>query len=281
MLVDDVANTWGTIGGGCVEAEVRRRAHALMGEHGSGVLQFTLDHDFGWDDGLICGGTIHLAVAPLPGADDIDAIAEAIEHRRPASIDFVVQDEAAAAQRYTLKLPPRERLYIAGAGHVGQALARLALQLEFEVTMFDDRADLLERFAPPEAGKVSGDIAGALKVSDIDEQTYCVIVTRGHRHDEQALSAVLNRGARYVGMIGSRRKVKLIFGDLREMGCDEAALSDVVAPIGLDIGSETVEEIALSIAAQLVEVRRRNSIERVVGPIPLESKGPDASAARP
>lgn len=279
MLVDEAAQTYGTIGGGCVEAEVRRRAHMLMSEQKSGVLKFKLDHDFGWDDGLICGGTIHLAVAPPPPPHELESIADAIERRTTTSLDLLVHDEEEGDARYTLDLPPRERLYVAGAGHVGQAVARQALRLEFEVTMFDDRADLLERFAPPEAKKVSGEIAEELKVAGIDDRTYCVIVTRGHRHDEQALAAVISRGARYVGMIGSRRKVKLIFDDLREMGHDEADLLSVRAPIGLDIGSVTVEEIAMSIAAQLVQVRRADYVPPVRGPISIESTAASDSPA--
>lgn len=280
MLVDDAANTFGTIGGGCVEAEVRRRAHALMAEGRSGVLSFKLDHDFGWDDGLICGGTIHLAVAPLPEAGTLEEIADAIERRQAAVLEFVVDDESEGRQRFVLEMPPRDRLYIAGAGHVGQALARQALALEFEVTMFDDRADLLERFAPDEARKVPGDIAGEMKVADIDDRTYCVIVTRGHRHDEQALAAVVGRGARYVGMIGSRRKVKLILDDLREMGHEDDILEAVCAPIGIDLGSITVEEIATSISAQLVQVRRSGFESPVKGPLPVGEVLQDAARMR-
>ena len=179
----------------------------------------------------------------------------------------------ASRQRYTLEIPPRERLYIAGAGHVGQALARLALGLDFDVTMFDDRADLLERFAPPQVKTVPGEIASELKIADIDEQTYGVIVTRGHRHDEQALAAMLGRGARYLGMIGSRRKVELIYDDLRAMGYDDDQLNPIQAPIGLDIGSVTVEEIALSIAAQIVQQRRTEYDALVQGPVPVETVG--------
>jgi xanthine dehydrogenase accessory factor len=255
MLVDEDANTFGTVGGGCVEAEIRRRAHALLVENGSGLLRFKLDHDYGWDDGLICGGTIDMAVAQLPQPESLDRIINAIRRRRATQIEFQVRADD-AIKLFTLELPPRDRLYIAGGGHVGQALARLALPLEFDVTIFDDRADLLEQHAPPGCTLVGGDIAVALADAAFDDRTYAVVVTRGHRHDEQALHAVLGRGARYVGMIGSKRKVKLIFDDLIERGLSAELLSNVHAPIGLDIGGVTVEEIAISIAAQIVECRR-------------------------
>lgn len=259
MLVDEDLNTFGTIGGGCVEAEIRRRAHAMLvagDDFVGGPVSFKLDHDYGWDDGLICGGTIEMLVAPLP---DEHALARAIDDvrmRRPASVTFEAVGPDGMAMTYALDLPPRDRLYIAGAGHVGQALARLALPLEFETTIFDDREDLLRRFAPDGCHRSAGEIAAQLRESPVDDRTYVVIVTRGHKNDEQALHAVVGRGAKYVGMIGSRRKIKLIFDDLKDMGVDPRALAGVHAPIGVDIGSVSVEEIALSIAAELVQVRR-------------------------
>ncbi len=256
MLVDEDLNTFGTIGGGCVEAEVRRRAHELLMARASGVLKFKLDHDYGWDDGLICGGTIEMAIAPLPAAHVMALVLDDVRCRRASSLDFEVRADDGLTARFTLDLPPRDRLYIAGSGHVGQALARLAIPLEFETMIFDDREDLLHRFAPTGCLKVAVEITEQLRAAPIDDRTFVVIVTRGHKHDEQALHAVTNRGAKYVGMIGSRRKIKLIFDDLKAMGVSPRALADVHAPIGLDIGSVSVEEIALSIAAELVQVRR-------------------------
>jgi xanthine dehydrogenase accessory factor len=256
MLVDEDLNTFGTIGGGCVEAEVRRRAHELLMRDESGVVKFKLDSDYGWDDGLICGGTIEMAIAPLPAINMLEGVLNEIRRRRPTILEFEARTDSELAARFTLDVPPRDRLYIAGAGHVGQALARLATPLEFETTIFDDREDLLQRFAPPGCLTIAGDIATQLRAAPVDDRTYVVIVTRGHKHDEQALHAAVGRGAKYLGMIGSRRKIKLIFDDLKAMGVDPRALAEVHAPIGLDIRSVTVEEIALSIAGELVQVRR-------------------------
>lgn len=262
MLVDERAELHGTVGGGCVEAEVRRRAFDMLAARETGVLRFTLDHDFGWDDGLICGGTVEIAVAPLPPIEALRAAIDALAQRRTALLETAVEHDG-AQRRWEIRLPPRDRLLIAGAGHVAQALARLAMPLEFDVTLFDDRADLLERFAPMGAATVTGEIAAALRATDVDGATYGVVVTRGHRHDEQALEALLGRGAGYVGMIGSRRKVKLIFDELAERGAAADDLAAVHAPIGLPIGGVTVEEIALSIAAQLVAVRRSEHVTTV------------------
>jgi len=261
MIVDDTAQIHGTIGGGCVEAEIRRVAHGLISTGGSSLHRLKLDHDYGWDDGLICGGTIEVAIAPPPSAEAIEKVLEDLAARRATTLTLSIGGEGNTDQGsdepivFDLHLPPRQRLYVAGAGHIGQALARSALRLDFDVTLFDDRAHLLGPFIPEGASAVDDDIAAALTRAPIDSHTACVIVTRGHRHDGQALGAVVGRGAGYVGMIGSRRKVKLIFDELRARGHDPASLARVHAPIGLDIGAVTVEEIAVAIVAQLIEQR--------------------------
>jgi xanthine dehydrogenase accessory factor len=275
MLVDDAAELHGTVGGGCVEAEVRRRVFEMIGSARTGLLQFKLDHDYGWDDGLICGGTIDVAVAlPADGAR-LRAVADAYRQREATGLSVVVDPgEGGQLQRYVLDLPPRPRLLIAGAGHIGQALCRLAFDLDFDVAVFDDRQDMLERFIPDPARRVAGPIDQTIVAEPIDDGTYIVIVTRGHRHDEQVLKAVAGQPARYIGMIGSRRKVKLTFDELRTTGVAEEALRKVRAPIGLDIGSVTVNEVALAIAGQLVEARRADYRSPVRGPL-----APDAAPA--
>jgi xanthine dehydrogenase accessory factor len=172
-------------------------------------------------------------------------------------------------------------LIIAGAGHVGAQLARLAVGLDFEVVVIDDRGDLCgpDRLPEPITAAV-GDIERTLRAQPIDANTFVVIVTRGHNHDEQALRAVIDSPARYIGMIGSRRKVKLIFDDLAALGVDREKLARVRAPIGMAIGAVTVPEIATSIAAQLIEVRRTEKPTRVEGPFPMDAIA-DGSTALP
>jgi len=270
MIVDDTLATLGTIGGGCVEAEVRRRAHGLLSDGTSGVMQFKLDHDHGWDDGMICGGTLQIAIGPLPDAATLRGIADDVDAREATSLAVTVDaDEGPVV--YRLQLPPRERLYVAGVGHIGQAAARLAQRLEFEVTIFDDRSELLERYTPDGVTPQSGDVAEQLAAAPIDGDTYCLVVTRGHRHDGQALAAVVGRGARYVGMIGSRRKVKLIFDELVAAGVSREDLDRVLAPVGVDIGAVSVEEIAISIAAQLVQQRGARRSQAVTGPLSVSA----------
>lgn len=270
MIVNDDMTTEGTLGGGCVEAEVRKRAFELLQRGQSELLTFKLDHDYGWDDGLICGGTMKVAVQTLRDAADVQAYstaAGALEARREAMVPLRVSHESKPLE-YRLHIEAPARLIIAGAGHVGASLARMAVGLDFETRVIDDRADLMgpDRLPPPII-PIVGDIEATLRKETVDNDTYVVIVTRGHQHDEQALHAVIDRPAKYIGMIGSRRKVKLIFDDLAALGVDRAKLEKVHAPIGLDIGSVTVPEIAVSIMAQLIQTRRENKPTRVEGPI--------------
>ncbi|NLX20260.1 MAG: XdhC/CoxF family protein, partial [Phycisphaerae bacterium] len=118
---------------------------------------------------------------------------------------------------------------------------------------------------------LTGDIAEVLRGWPIDANTYVVIVTRGHRHDEQALHAVVDSPARYLGMIGSRRKIQVIFDDLAELGVDRDRLERVHSPIGLAIGAITVPEIAVSIAAELTQVRRERGAKPVTGPFEISA----------
>jgi len=152
---------------------------------------------------------------------------------------------------------PLPRLIIAGAGHVGRALAHLGRRLDFEVTVIDDRSEFANPANVPDADTlVVGDMASSVRAVPDSPDNYFVVVTRGHALDAQALRACLGRPAAYVGMIGSRRKVEAIRRDFLDKGwAAEDEWDRVHTPIGLEIGSKTVEEIAVSIAAQLVLVR--------------------------
>jgi xanthine dehydrogenase accessory factor len=145
---------------------------------------------------------------------------------------------------------------IVGGGHVGKAVADLAVQLEFDVWIVDDRPEYVaeDRF-PLAQCRISGPIDRTLPDLDITPDTYCLIVTRGHGHDQEALFHLANRRARYVGLIGSRRKIKMILENLAGEGIPREVLAKVYAPLGIDIGSVTVPEIAVSICAELVAHR--------------------------
>jgi xanthine dehydrogenase accessory factor len=312
MLVYPDGSQAGTLGGGCVEADVKRRALELLSAGKSEICRFQLDSDYGWDDGLICGGRMQILVEPMnrenPEAEPYfrqlamrvsqgDGVTEAIVFDAsvsglpaPQSLLFDAasnlaaslhrQDESGLAQiashlkplsarprPYAVQgiafLPslPRCRLVIVGGGHVGQAVANLAADLDFDVWVIDDRADVVsaERF-PRAERRIAGPMADMLKSLEITADTYCLIVTRGHNHDQEALFHLAQRGARYVGLIGSRRKIRLIFENLESEGVPRAALEQVYAPLGIDIGSQTVPEIAVSICAELIAHRNRGVV---------------------
>ena len=309
MLVFEDGAQAGTLGGGCIEAEVKRRALAVIAAAEPTVADFRLDDDYGWDDGLICGGRMHVLIDPVAdvetrqyfqslaalwadGSGGTEAIAfEADGGLQPtASYLFNAERQVLAklrtdinppsellkelaplsqrpgpsAQRGIALLPilPRCRLVIVGAGHVGQAVAHLAGELDFNVWVVDDRQEYLspERF-PSAQQTFCGPIGDVLPQLEIKPDTFCLIVTRGHNHDEEALYHLVNRGARYVGMIGSKRKIRLIFDDLLAEGIPADALAQVHAPVGLDIGSQTVPEIAVSIAAELIACRNLGEVK--------------------
>lgn len=155
-------------------------------------------------------------------------------------------------------LRPEPRLIIAGAGYVAQALARLAKQLDFRIVVVDDRRDLADPQAFDNAVQLTfGDIPQTIHDLEPNEASWIVIVTRGHHLDKDALRAALETNATYIGMIGSPNKVKHIFKDLLKEGIPRERLAQVHAPIGLDLGAETPDEIALSIAAEMLMLRKK------------------------
>ncbi len=174
---------------------------------------------------------------------------------------------------FEISRPPLE-LIICGGGHVGQAVAVAARFLDFNVTVVDDRADFASRnkFPDPDIRLIADDFIEALRSVKITPATHLVIVTRGHRHDELCLGEVIDKPARYIGMIGSRRRTTTIREHLRRDGVAAELLRRVHAPIGLDIGAQTPEEIALAVLAEIVLVRRGGTGR------PKSAEGPMAKA---
>ena len=288
----------GTLGGGALEAEAERRARAALGDGRSVLFRFGLRGIGLEEDEPVCGGEAVILIDSSPGShlDAFLAMRDSLRSRRRGVLTTRVRprpageaelrrrwaeaDGAAAADRpenspvvslskagatvddgfdFLEPLAPLPRLLIAGAGHIGQALSRLAGPLGFEVTVIDDRADFAspERF--PDADRLVIDTPGrAFQALPAGDDTFIVIVTRGHKDDAEALRACIRSRAAYVGMIGSRSKVALVRERFIAEGWATAAEFDRVhTPIGLPIGSRTVEEIAVSIAAELVQVRNR------------------------
>ena len=281
LLVDQATKTDGTLGGGCVEAEVSKRAFELLRAGRSGLLTFELDHELGWDDGLICGGGMDVAVVPIRRNEEAGPFRRALEDLsagKPVSIPLQVQRKEQPVE-YRLNLEPEPTLLIAGAGHVGSALGKLAVDLEFKVVVVDDRTDFANaQRLPPPIEPIAADIEQTLRDYPIDAATYVVVVTRGHNHDKRALSAVIDSPAKYVGMIGSSRKIRTIFDNLKAAGVDPEFLQRVHSPIGVKINAVTVPEIAVSIAAELIAVRRTDRRKVVEGPFAVSpGKGHEPS----
>lgn len=316
MLVFPDGSQAGTLGGGCVEAEVKQRALRLLDGGATELLTFQLNSDYGWDDGLICGGQMKMLADPIRPGDETSyyrILLETLTAGLGATEVVVVNQERSAGgvdgDRWLLNeqgeilgarlhsatglpgnllgnlksLADRPRPYIAagmsflpylkrcrllivGAGHVGQKVADLAADVGFDVWVVDDREEYCNRERIPAAQRlIVGAFDSVLAGLQIDSDTYCIIVTRGHNHDERALFHLAGTSARYVGMIGSRRKIKLIFEDLLRDGISRDVLARVHAPLGLDIGSQTVPEIAVSIVAELVAHRN-------LGRIPVQAR---------
>ena len=223
MLVRDDGSICGTIGGGCVEAEVWQAAREVMKQEKPRTLTFNLNQDPKYDTGLVCGGTLDIFLEPI----------------LPAAL-----------------------LYIFGAGHVARSLYRTAEDTGFDVIVIDDRETYANRERFPEAQEIiPEDFEQAMARLNISESAYIVIVTRGHRDDMRVLRWAVTTKARYVGMIGSKRKTIAIFRELRREGLPAKLFERAHAPIGLDIGAVTPEEIAISITAELIAERRKSERE--------------------
>ncbi len=269
MMVDESGNAVGTLGGGCIEAEVKKRAFELLKGGESEELDFSLDQNYGWDDGLVCGGGMTIAVNtifPEAGIKEFQRVIDDVNAGRPAQVAVRTRCDD-GLQEYRVLVEAEPKLVIAGAGHVGTELALMCVNLEFDVTVIDDRKEFAnpERLPKP-IRPVAGDIADTLRSYPIDGNTYVVIVTRGHKHDEKALAAVIDSKAKYLGMIGSKRKIKFIYDNLKTAGVTTEKIERVHAPIGLDINAVTVPEIAVSIAGELIAMRRKEKHQTVEGP---------------
>ena len=306
----------GTLGGGCLEAETRQKALRALETGEPFTFRAVLDDDFGWDDGLICGGAVQTFVQPNPRSrevwkrllDDADARQRRVlatitsgEHTGARALfageQLIVADALPAemlaqlatksaeilsepepepslhaltaaevptkAERSTLHvyfepLLPHPVLVICGGGHVGAAVGKLAAWSGFDVVAVDDRAAFANKERFPDATKIIvDDPAKVMKEFPLDADTYICIVTRGHRHDAVILKEVIHSQVAYIGMIGSKRKVRTVMeGFINEGVAIAEDFRRVRTPMGLAIHPLTVEEIAVSVVSELIAVRR-------------------------
>ena len=292
--------TFGTIGGGSVEAQACLEAIKVIETGHYRMLHFKMDGKSAAEENMICGGNVSIFIEPVEERhkEVYEAVTNAIKRDAKGfvvtryseagllksfllDIETVVGDpldngtkEHIFATREGLIVSDglivvpilfRSCLYIFGAGHVSQHICRIASMVNFDVTVIDDRDDYSNATRFPEAHEtIVKDFSAALDQLPFSGGEFVVIVTRGHKHDALVLERVLKRPARYVGMIGSRRKTRMVFDHLISKGLDGVLLAQVFAPIGLDIGAETPEEIAVSIVAELIQTQNRPNMEQTL-----------------
>lgn len=303
MLVTAGGARIGTVGGGCLEAEIIERAHDVLQSRVPALSSHSLNAELAGDYGLTCGGTAELFIEPVfadgrlaavyaeasavmargeralmaTGVDWGRDVVKAIfpypgryfgaddAHLRDAVRSFDTMSELPSLENGVLVEPisGKPRLVVFGAGHVGARLAEAAAFAGWRVTVADDRADFADANRLPFAERVVvcdfHDVLGAVH---LDADTYVVIATRGHQHDVVLAGQLVPRPLRYLGMLGSRRKVALTAKVLREWGITDAQIESVRAPVGLSIGADTPEEIAVSVVAEMISVRRAGSRRR-------------------
>jgi xanthine dehydrogenase accessory factor len=219
ILVREDGSMIGTIGGGCVEAEVWNAARDVIASERPKRLSFTLGQDAAYDNGLICGGQLEVFVEPVV---------------------------------------PQPRAFIFGAGHISKSLSKIADLAGFEPVVIDDREAFASRERFPEASAIhAAEYEEVFPKLDVTTSSYLIIVTRGHRDDMRVLRWAVTTPARYIAMIGSKRKVIAVVKELEKEGIPREAFERVSAPMGLAIGAITPEEIAVSVVAEMIAIRRQ------------------------
>lgn len=227
MLVREDGTILGTIGGGCLEGQVIVDAVTAMREAKPRKVRYDLTGreaaGTGTGTGMICGGVVDIYIEPIV---------------------------------------PTPTVFIFGGGHISLSVSKISAMSGFQVTVIDDRPEFANRERFPEAGQVIAEkFSTAFPRLPVTRSSYLVIVTRGHADDQEVLEWALTTEAGYIGMIGSKRKIAALYRNLEKKGVPREALLRIHAPIGLDIGALTPEEIAVSIAAELIQVRRKSSPE--------------------
>lgn len=223
LLVREDGSMAGTIGGGCVEAEVWNAAREVIETEQPKHLTFSLGQDAAYDNGLICGGQLNVFVEPII---------------------------------------PQPRAFIFGAGHISKSLSKVATMAGFATVIVDDREQFANRERFPEADEVhAGEYEGIFPQLEVNHSSYLIIVTRGHRDDMRVLKWAISTPARYISMIGSKRKVIGVMKELMKEGTPREQFDRLHAPMGLEIGAVSPEEIAVSVAAEMIAVRRNANSE--------------------
>src|SRR5579863_3699803 len=218
LLVREDGSMLGTIGGGCVEAEVWNAARDVMKDERPRHMNFKLGQDAAYDNGLICGGQLSVFIEPVV---------------------------------------PQPRLYVFGAGHISKSISKIATLAGFATVIVDNREAFANRERFPEADEVfAEEYEEVFSKLQIRDTSYLIIVTRGHRDDMRVLRWAAGTNAKYIAMIGSKRKVIGVVKELEKEGIPRAAFERIFAPMGFEIGAITPEEIAISVVSEMIAARR-------------------------
>ena len=269
MLVGDAGLLSGTIGGGAVEGGAIALGQTLLRERRSAVHEYKLRHNDGEDIGMVCGGDVTVHLQFIAAGDPVwrelaGSVLQRIALRQPGALVLALDGGAPALRdvpetdsaHIALPLPIGERAILFGAGHCSLALCPLLTTVGFRVTVVDDRPELVtkERFPTADA-VICCDLDRVTETVPIGEEDYVVVMTNGHSHDFAVQEQVLRGKYAYIGVIGSRAKTASVNARLREAGISEAAIASVHTPIGTAIKAVTPEEIAVSIAGEMICVR--------------------------
>jgi len=218
ILVREDGSFMGTVGGGCVEAEVWNAAREVIETEKPRHLSFSLGQDAAYDEGLICGGQLNIFVEPII---------------------------------------PQPRAFIFGGGHVSKGISKIATLAGFSTSIIDNREAFANKERFPEAeATYAQEYEEVFEQLPVNSTSYIIIVTRGHRDDMRVLRWAVNTPAKYIAMIGSKRKTISVVHELEKEGFPREAFEKVFAPMGLEIGAELPEEIAISVVAEMIAVRR-------------------------
>jgi xanthine dehydrogenase accessory factor len=289
LVLDDEGHFVGTLGGGCVEADAIESAKGILARGGRSVQAYELTEDLAWNSGLVCGGTMWILAErgddalSIDGRDVLDDLVRAAEGAsQPLAVRTSIRRNGKRSEFAARSIEPvdgaptprvvrvadneemlidvvagKPHIIIAGGGHVSLAITRQAQLLDFSVTVLEDRPEFAGKERFPGATVIEADVAATIASLTYGWHSFLVIATRGHKMDAECVLAALKSDAKYIGLLGSRRKKVMIDEMLREQGIPESRIAQVRSPVGLNLGGRTPAEIALAVLAEITQERYR------------------------
>lgn len=288
LVLDDAGNFVGTLGGGCVEADAILAARDVLAHGGRSLRAYELTEDLAWNSGLVCGGTMWILAErgddalTIEGRDVLpDLVRAASGESQPLAIKTVMRRVDAKHREFVARsietvdgaptprvmrlsddtdqlvdvISGKPRIVIAGGGHVSLAIYQQAMLLGFDVTILEDRPNFAGKERFPGATVIEADVAASIAAMQFGWHSFLVIATRGHKMDGDCALAAVRSDAKFIGLLGSRRKKVLIDQMLRDEGVSDARIAAIRSPVGLNLGGRTPAEIALAVLAEITQER--------------------------